>query len=151
AQASVLDSEIVGVRAPTDRQQHVRSADTFCTGRTFSVDRDAISVSAQADAVGVQTHVDLFFCKNVADRFGYLRVFMVDETVRFFDDRDRAAKTAKHLGELQPHVTPADDDQVTWYLVEVENRAVGQERNTVDAGHCGDAGAAANVEEDTFG
>ena len=57
----------------------------------------------------------------VVDGLGNVLVFARDEARTLFDDRDLGAEAAVHLGELEPDVAAADDDQMPGQ--DVERRA----------------------------
>ena len=71
-----------------------------------------------------------------------------DQPRTLLDDRHLGAEAAVHLREFEADVAAADDDQMPRQRVELQDRAVGQRRHVVDAGHVGNARAAAHIDED---
>src|SRR6185312_12015430 len=68
-----------------------------------------------------------------------------------FDDGDLRAEAAVHLRELERYVTTADDHQMFWQRVQIENPHV---RQVVDVGkprQLRHHGAAADVEKELVG
>ena len=92
--------------------------------------------------------VDAFGLEDVFDGDGDVFVLAGDEARHLFDDGDFAAEAAVHLPELEADVAAADDDEMLRQEVDLEHGGVGEVLDLIDAGHVGDAGAAADVDED---
>src|SRR5579862_3873296 len=103
------------------------------------------------NAFGVEAEVDSLFFEKALDRRRNVFVFVLHETRAHFDDSDFAAEAAIHLRELESDVAAAYDDEVPWQRVELQDADIGEKWDGVDAGHVGDIGAAAYVEEDLIG
>ena len=73
---------------------------------------------------------------------------MRDKAGGFFDNGDFASETAEDLCEFEADIAAANDDEVTWEGVELEDADIGEVGDFVDAGKVGDDGAAADVDED---
>ena len=74
--------------------------------------RDSLVGRPRLDAVCLQTKPDPFSFENFLNGVGYVIVLTADDSIVHLYNRDLAAESAIHLGELQPNVTAADDNQV---------------------------------------
>ena len=62
-------------------------------------------------------------------------------------DGHRAAEAAIHLCELEADVAAADDEQMLGQEIDVHHGGVGVVGDLIEAGHVGNGGAAADVDE----
>lgn len=63
------------------------------------------------------------------------------------DDADFGAEAAIHLCEFQPDIAAADDGQMPWQRVEMDDRGAGEIVDIVDPGQVGDDRPRADIEE----
>ena len=68
---------------------------------------------------------------------------------RLLDHRDFGAEAPEHLGELEPDIAAADDDEMAGQGVELEQGGVGQRLDLIDAGKVGHDRPAADVDEES--
>ena len=64
--AGRVEAEIVGVRAPADREQHVRADDRRLALVHSTPTPMSVAVRREADALGVEPHRDAFASQDVA-------------------------------------------------------------------------------------
>src|ERR1051326_6687529 len=76
---------------------------------------------------------------------------MLNEARSFFYDGDLAAEAPVHLAEFEADVAAADDEQVRRQEIHVHHAAVGEVGDLVEAGHIGDDGSSADIDEDGWG
>jgi hypothetical protein len=77
-----------------------------------------------------------------------VRVLTCDQPVALLDDRDPAAEPTVDLGELEPDIAAADDDQMRWQGLECQQGRVVQVRHVPHPGEIRGRGAPADIDED---
>ncbi len=106
---------------------------------------------SEADAFGVQSDLDPLAFEHFSHGVGDVGVVAGDQAWALFDHGDPGAEATVDLGELEPDVAAADDDQVVGHLVELHHARAGEGVHVADTGHVGDPGASADVQEDPLG
>jgi hypothetical protein len=69
---------------------------------------------------------DAFLDQNLSDRLRDVFVLLWDKARPLLDHSDLGAKSVIHLGELEPHVASANDDQMLGDAIERKHRGVGE-------------------------
>ena len=87
----------------------------------------------QRDAFGTGAHGDAFAFEDLADRLRDVLVLAPDQPRTHLDNRHPGAEPPVHLREFEPDIAATDHDQVLGDAVQLQDRAVGQKRNLVDA------------------
>ena len=149
--AGGVQAQVVGVRAPSHRQQQVRSDHARFPGCAVQRGGDRVAVPAHVHALRVQAHVHALGFQDPGHRRGDVRRFPLDQAVAGVDERDLAAEAAVHLRELQPDVAAADDDQVLGQHLQVQDGRVGQVVHPVEPGERRHERARSHVDEDPLG
>ena len=141
--AGLFETKVVGVGHAPDRDQQVRAR----YNGTAGADRHPVAVFRYPNIAGTQVDCDALTFENVLDGGADVVVFARGKSRPAFDDRDLGAEPAEHLRELETDVAAADDHQMLWHRVEVEDADV---REVIDVGQTGDIRGrrtAAGVEE----
>ena len=149
--ARLVEAEIAGVRDAADGEQHMRANHRAIAVVAVDADRNAFFVRGKRDAFGLHTEGDAFFFQDRLDGLGNVRIFPGDEVRTLLDDRHLGSEAAVHLGEFQPDIAAADDDQMLGQEVDVHHGRVGEVAHSVDARHGRHVGAAADIDEDALG
>ncbi len=89
-----------------------------------------------------------FISSSSASR--HVRIFPVEKARAALDDRDAAAEPPHRLGEFQADVAAAEDDEVVGQAFQVQGFDVRHRPGGGEPGHVGNAGAGADVDEDTL-
>ena len=76
-----------------------------------------------------------------------VRVFAAGQLLSVLDDGHPRAEAAHGLRQFQPDVAAADDDQMLWQAVEVQQLDVGHRPSGNKAGHVGHGRVRAQVQE----
>ena len=95
--------------------------------------------------------LDAFGGEKLRDRRGNVLVLARQQPRRHFDHGHLAAEPAKHLGELEPDIAAADDDKMRRNKIEIEQRAVVEVLDLVEAGNRRRHGTPADIDEDSIG
>jgi hypothetical protein len=143
-----IEPEIVGVRPPTDGQQHVRANDDRLAGGAIHANRHAVSMWLQLDAGRLGADCNPFVAEDLADGFGHVLVLAADQARAHLDHRHLRPEAAIHLREFQTDIAAADDDQVLRHRLEFEDGGVGEVIDRVHAGDPGHVRATADIDED---
>ena len=149
--AGFVQAQVVGVRAASHSEQHMRTADPGRFAGAIDAGDDLFSALREADAFCVQPNGDAFLLQDVLDGRRHVFIFTVDQARSHFEDGDLAAKTPVHLPELQTDVAAAHDDQMFRQEVDIHHGTVGEIGNLADPRQVGDDGAAAHVDEKSLG
>ena len=104
-----LQPDAVGVRGAAAGDEQVRPLDhnPWCAGGRTPPDRP----STRGTVIPVSTSIPLV-PEELFDRFRHVGVFPVDERAAAHDDRHAAAEPAQGLGQFEPDVAAAQNDQV---------------------------------------
>ena len=100
--------------------------------------------------LGLQQDFDALVRHQLQQRVRHVGVFPFEEPRAVLDDRDAAAEPPHRLGEFQADVAAAEDDEVLGQPFQVQGFDVRHRRGGGEAGHVGDAGAGADVDEDAL-
>src|SRR5438876_4519612 len=118
----MFQTEVVGVRHTTDREQRMRADDSFIASAAINLHSHFVAAFFKADAFSVQTDLDSFAFENCFDVFGNVFDFTVNQSPPPLHNGDFTAEAAIHLSKLQSHIAAADDDQVLGQEVHVHHR-----------------------------
>ena len=136
----IFESEVVGIRAATDCEQHVRARYfALCPLAAINGLRRQCCLGAwQSPLLSRQgANQCLLFSRMSATAADNVVPLARDETPRSLDDSHFAAKAAKDLRELEAHIAATDDDQVRRKEVDVEQGAVGKKCDVLEARYFG--------------
>ena len=149
--AGRFQPEIVGIRTPANRQQHMRAANLRRAGRAFRVRHNLFAALGKADALRVHADADLLARQDLLNGRGHIFVFPLHQPRPHFQDGDPASKTPEHLAELQADIAAAHNDQVSGEEVDVHHGTVSEIRDLIQSGHLRHYRAPAHVDEDPLG
>ena len=77
--------------------------------------------------------MDAFPFKDIAHRVGHVGVFAADQLRSHLDDGHIGTKAPVYLGELEPDIAATDHHQVLRHALKLQDRAVGEIGNLVQA------------------
>ena len=117
-------------------------------GCAIDVHGHAVRVGPKPNAAGAGAHRDPLIGEDLLYRLRHVLVLAGDQPGCHLDDRDLRAETPIHVGELKPDIASADDDQVPWDGIELEDRRVGEVVDSANPRHVGYACTAADIDED---
>ena len=103
---------------------------------------------ATAKSQRADDDLDSLRFEQPARQVGDVVVLARDQSLGVFDHRHARAEAAKHLGELEPDVAAAGDDQMLGQDVERQDRRVVERADLGEPRPVGHDGARADVEED---
>src|SRR4029434_3365850 len=110
--ASLVQPEVIGVRAATDRQQHVRSDRCGWSFGTINGYGHTSLVSRKPDALRTGPYCDALAFQDASNLVGDILVLTSDQARCHFDDGDPGTEPAVHLPELEADVTAPDDNEM---------------------------------------
>src|SRR5215204_6935407 len=111
-------SVLGGLPAATRRCAFQRALPLGCVYR--QKDFPGIVLSG-ASGLGPQQDLDTVLAQDLSDRFGNVGVLAAHQLSTSLYDRDLAAETPEHLGELHSDVAAAEHEQVLRQLVELHD------------------------------
>src|SRR6202011_1830826 len=94
-----FEPEVVGIRATTDGEQHMRAQDLGLTGHAIDADRNLRAARFELDAFGLEPNFYAFRLQDFADRIRDLFVLALNQPRRLFDNRDFRSQASKNLCE----------------------------------------------------
>ena len=100
--------------------------------------------------LGSQQDLDALVLHQLQQRIRHVRVFPFEQPRAALDDRDPAAEPPHRLGEFQADVTAAENDEMFGQAFQVQGFDVRHRPRCGEAGHVGDGGAGADVDEDAL-
>ena len=103
-----------------------------------------------AQHLRLQQDLDAFVLHQFQERVGHVRVFPFEKLRAALNDRHAAAEAAHRLGELQADVAAAEDDEMIGQALEIQGFDMRHRPGGGEAGHVGNAGARADVQEDAL-
>ena len=89
--------------------------------------------------------------KMSCHRGRHVFVLAADESRAFLDHRDFGSEPPVHLGELEPHIAAAHDDEVTRQLFQGQHRSVGEVVDGLDPPEGRNVRTRTGVDEDALG
>src|ERR1041384_2580625 len=98
-------------------------------------------------AFRIQANANAVCLEDIAHRCGNIFIFPPNQPRRHLDNRDIASEAMIHLGEFQPNITSADDDEVLGQEVEIHHRRVRQKWNFINSLEWGNRGSSTNIDE----
>src|SRR5947208_11217824 len=109
---SLFQTEVVGVRHATDCEKRMRADDTLIPAGAINLHGHFVSAFFKGDAFSAQTDLNTFAFVNCFNVFGNVFVFTVNQPRPPLHNTHLTAEAPMPLRTLQPHIAPADDDQV---------------------------------------
>ena len=114
----LIEAKFVGVGHPAHREQYVRTGHLARLVVAVQADGNAVARLRQCDALCTDLNIDVFVSEYFGDGVAHVFVFAPEQTLTHLDDGYPAAKTTKHLTELESHIAAADYDQVLWDILQ---------------------------------
>src|SRR5580692_6251278 len=149
--SSPVQSQVVRVGDTSHGQKNV-SADYFWwTLFACEAHGDAAIAFPQRDTFRTEPDVYALSLQNFADSLRDVFVLPSNQARSHFHNCDFAPEAAIDLGELQPHITSADDDEMLRKKIDVHDGGVGEKWDVVNPRHVGNTSPAANVDIDLVG
>jgi hypothetical protein len=119
--------------------------------RTIDAGPDAVAGFEEADALRPRADGDALTFEDVAHGGADILVLPGDQPRPLLDDRHVRTEAAEHLGEFQPDIAAADDDEVFRHLAELHHRDIVEIGHVPDTGEVGHDSPSADIEEDLSG
>src|SRR5580658_9995066 len=119
---SPVQSQVVRGGSTSYRQKNVSPYYFRRTFFTCEADGDTAIVLRQRDAFRVQPDANSFSLQDFAHSLGNIFVLPSNQARSHFHNRDFAPEAAINLGELQPNITSADDDEMLGQDIDVHYR-----------------------------
>src|SRR5580658_657162 len=149
--SSLVQSQVAGVGSTSNSQQNVRAYNFRRTFFACKADGDAAIALRQRDTFRIQPDVYALSLQDFEHRLGNVFVLPSNQARPHFHNRDFASQAAIDLSELQPNITPADDDEMPGQEIDVHYRGVIEKWDIVNPRHFWNRSARAHVDEDLAG
>ncbi len=143
-----IQAEVVRVGRAAGGQQYMGAFDSRRALGAIEVHAHAISHARQRQALRVQAQIDAFAAEDLGDRVRDVFVFARDQPRPHLAYRDLRAEPPIHLREFQSDVAAADHQQMLRDEVDIHHARVVEQGHVARAGHIGNDGAPADVDED---
>ena len=111
---------MLGVRP--DRQKNVSACHFWRTFFACHADGDTAIAFRQRDTFRIQPDVYALSLQDFAHSLGNVFVLPSNQARSHFHNRHFAPEAAINLGELQPNITSADDDEMLGQEIDVHHR-----------------------------
>src|SRR5262249_17083194 len=142
--------EIVRVRTPPDRKQHVAADDFRWTFGTVDTDGNSLGVWRKSDAFGVGVDGDTFGFQERPDFQRNVFVLPRDQATTLFDNRDLRSKAPVYLRELQPDIAATNNHKMVGQHVGLEQRTVGEIRDVTHTLQVRNQSPSTNIDKDAI-
>src|SRR5580692_1565286 len=119
---SPVQSQVVRVRSTSHGQKNVSAYYFWRTFFACDADGQTALAFCQRDAFRIQPDVYALRLQDFAHRLGNVFVFPSNQARSHLQNRDFAPEAAIDLGELQPNITSADDDEMLGQEIDVHQR-----------------------------
>src|SRR5437879_7027433 len=96
----MLQTEVVGVRHPTDCEKRMRANDSLIAAAAINLHGHFVAAFFKTDAFSAQTDLDTFGFENRFDVFGNVFVFTLNQSRPPLYNGDLTAEAAIHLSKL---------------------------------------------------
>ena len=115
---SLVQPEVVGVRAAANGEEHVRSDGFRRTLRAVNRHGHALVMPRKGDALCIRANGNALAFQDASDFEGDILVLARDQARRHLDDGHLGAKPPIHLRELEADIASAHDDEMPGHGVE---------------------------------
>src|SRR4029453_7863944 len=106
------------------RKQDMGAFNIRSASGTLHVRNNFLTSLGKADALRVQSDVDVFAFENLLDSRSHVCVFTLNQSLSHLDDSYFTAKTAVHLPKFQTDIAASHNDQVLGKEIDVHHGAV---------------------------
>src|SRR5207248_4451797 len=96
----LFQTEVVGVRHPTDCEKRMRADDTLIAAAAINLHGHFAAAFFKGDAFSAQTDLDTFAFENRFDVFGNVFVFTLNQSRPSLHNGNLTAEAAVHLSKL---------------------------------------------------
>ena len=145
--AGLSQAEIVRVGRSSDGEQKVRAAHLLVTAFAVHAHAHTVPIARGAQAFRAEPEFDTLALEDGLHFRRHVLVFARDEARPHFDHRDATAEAAVHLGELEPDVAPADDQEVLGQEIDVHHARIVEVLDFIQSLDAPHGRASSDVEE----
>ena len=120
--AGLLQSNSGGIRNTPHRNQDVAAIDVLLSGEGAHDNGNLVSRSSTyPKQFGLDKNLNTFAAENAPNLLRDIDILPSQELRTGFDDRHVAAKATISLRQFQTGIAPADHDQVSWQIIELQS------------------------------